>query len=752
MPGGPCFQPPSRSATGNQQAQQSYKFGMALEDHTSSDDRGLSFKRGDLIEDIKVFTHESVNKFEGRIRSWCGEFPEKSVLCISRRTDQEVLEQFSSQDLLDKAVSEGGWAFAQKLFSERKDDPAEPQLTTAVTSLGTTYVNRYGQLHDQALHFAVIAADHEMLRFLVKEHFVDVNKRADFPAMCSRFQKDDRINWEAYIETRSGTPLTVAINRYVRSKHLGHQMDWRGEQIKWRNVILELVALGAKWLLFATGENLLGLQPALWADGSTVLSRAIEYDDRLVYDSVLNAEPTLGLERLPWHLFLESEWWRVQHPGWIQPLEGREAGRTIEILRRHPQLADAASERSLKNAINELLWDHLKNLTFSRDRINHLFARVMAQIGDRSFHESKEALRPVAKQLEKVLKAHPDVKLWAEQRNYPSVLHFCITEDLCDALKVFLHGLSDKIVLPLINLAFDDNETPLDKAKANGNQEMVDLLKSYNAVPSQRTPQRSPMRGFNDSSTLSPGIPRGFRAGSTASTAKNSQRRTSSVKSNLFSPTTSERSYATRHSKEPTRHFTTSGRASQQLNPAHHYHHYPSHKQQQHHHHHHHHHHPHSSSDHPQTPPENDLPFKNAQEATQTRTEAVGNDDLIDFSRYSDSASPWVKQDTDTAVDSVSEINLSWKAEDPTALKSWAEIAAPVAGQEGKTTKVMNLRSQMTLRKDSKAQVQNEHATQRGRGRGGSRGGGRGRGRGRERGGLDRLSTSPNNHGQRIKQ
>ena len=59
----------SRTATGDQHVEESYKFAIALVDCSPKDPRDLSFRRGVLIEDIEVYTHGKERIFNGRIRS-----------------------------------------------------------------------------------------------------------------------------------------------------------------------------------------------------------------------------------------------------------------------------------------------------------------------------------------------------------------------------------------------------------------------------------------------------------------------------------------------------------------------------------------------------------------------------------------------------------------------------------------------------------------------------------------------------------
>ena len=376
--------------------------------------------------------------------------------------------------------------FAHRLFGERVDDPLKPQLTTAVTSLSTTYVDLYGRLNDQALHFAVIAADFDMTRFLIEGQFIDANKRTEFPALCSRRAKDNRTKWESFIETRTGTPLTAALNRYVRSKHLTNEVEQKSEIFTWRKMILELVALGAKWSLFVDGEKLLGHQSAFHADAPSVLWRAIYYNDRVVYDLILRADPKLEFAWLPWQPFFESEQWWAPYSKSVRYLKSREAEKLIGLLRDHPELSDATGEQTLRGSVTNLVWINLLQLGLSRDRINTLFEQVMTQVDSNFAIQSPEKRVAVVQQLKIVLRGDPDIKQWAGLKGYPSVLHYCVEENLCDVLEAFLVGVKPQ-VLAFINLAFEDGDNLLDKATIHSNTKMIALLENYNAVVS---PQR----------------------------------------------------------------------------------------------------------------------------------------------------------------------------------------------------------------------------------------------------------------------
>ena len=384
-------------------------------------------------------------------------------------------------------MSEYGLDFAHRLFGQRVDDPSKPQLMTAVTSLGTTYVDWYGRLHGQALHFAVIAADVDMIRFLIRGHFIDANKKTDFPALCSRRPKDEPRKWESYIETRSGTPLTAAINRYIRSKHFFDEVDQKSEIFTWRKVILELLELGAKWSVFADGENLIGQQSALRADAPSVLWRAIHYNDRSVYDLVLNADPKLEFAWLPWQPFFESEQWWTAYPSPVRSLRGRETEKLIGLLRDHPELSVVTGEQTLRASITNVVWANLLQLGLSPERMNTLLEQLMAQVDSKFSKQSHEKRLTVVGQLRNILKGCPDIKQWAGQRGWPSVLHYCVAENLCDVLEAFLTGVKPE-VLAFINLAFEDGDNLLDKAIAHHNDEMKALLERYNAVVS---PQRN---------------------------------------------------------------------------------------------------------------------------------------------------------------------------------------------------------------------------------------------------------------------
>lgn len=93
------------------------------------------------------------------------------------------MEQYSTKDLYEKALKRSS-AFVQKLFAERPHDTQNLQLTIENTGFKTSYVDWCGRLHENAIHFAVIAKDYEMIDFLL-EMGMEINVSAFFLALFS---------------------------------------------------------------------------------------------------------------------------------------------------------------------------------------------------------------------------------------------------------------------------------------------------------------------------------------------------------------------------------------------------------------------------------------------------------------------------------------------------------------------------------------------------------------------------------------
>jgi len=394
---------------------------------------------------------------------------------------EKVLERYSSHKLFYKALDRG-WDFVTTLFSTRSDDLNEPQLTIGSTSLKTSYVDWNGQLHAQALHFAVIAQDYNMIQFL-HEMGQDINKLADFPALFSKHPTDSNC-WELYVSRRFGPPLTAAVNRYVRSRHVLQEDKQKAEIINWRKMIQELIKLGADWSKFADGEELLGPQPAFRADAPSVLWHAIDCDDRIIYGLILEAKPPLDFEWLPWKPFFETEkWWTPFTPP-RRSLKEEDAKRVIEVLRNDTELALPNGEETLKSSITRIMWEKIEDLHLSPSAVNTLFEQLMAQVATWRVAKSEEQQKTVVQQLEVILRANPKPESWVKQTESCSVLHFCVAQNLYDVLKLFLE---DGKSAAFINYNFADGDSLLDKAECCGSQAMVQLLKLYKAMPAQRT-------------------------------------------------------------------------------------------------------------------------------------------------------------------------------------------------------------------------------------------------------------------------
>jgi hypothetical protein len=390
------------------------------------------------------------------------------------------LEQYSTKDLYEKALKRSS-AFVQKLFAERPHDTQSLQLTIENTGFKTSYVDWCGQLHENAIHFAVIAKDYEMIDFLL-EMGMDINISTFFPALFSRHPTDEPTKWETYCSQLIGTPLTTAVNRYVRSKHVICELGRKSEIMDWRKMIQHLINHGAHWARFANSQQeLLGPQPAFRSDASSVLWRTIDYNDRIVYKLIIEAQPPLKFEWLPWKEFFESEEWWISNLPRVMPLSSEEAERVIRVLREHPELTDVSREESLKSAITQVLWRSLPQLQLSQTRVDELFEEIMAQV--ENWHQTKDEAnhQVVLEQLALILKEGPNLEEWVGKHiNYRSVLHFSFDQKLYQVLKTFL--IDGKANVDL-NLPFEDRDTLLDKAISSEDEDMKTLLEQYKAKP-----------------------------------------------------------------------------------------------------------------------------------------------------------------------------------------------------------------------------------------------------------------------------
>ena len=192
---------------------------------------------------------------------------------------------------------------------------------------------------------------------------------------------------------------------------------------------------------------------------------------------------------LPWQPLFESEdWWVVcpkfSYPSCIDRLDHNETQKIVDLFLNHPELAKMTGEQTLRGSINSVIWANLPRLELEPEHINILFDQIMTQIEELKSCPDHRLRSFVLSQLQSILKAQPDVQKWTQQRQWPSIIHYCVEKDLLDFLEVFLDGTRAEMKA-LINLSFRDGHTPLDKARKHKNVDMQALLEKHFAVPSQ---------------------------------------------------------------------------------------------------------------------------------------------------------------------------------------------------------------------------------------------------------------------------
>ena len=339
-------------------------------------------------------------------------------------------------------------------------------------SRGSPYVDRQGQLFNDALHVAVLNQDHDLVGFLL-EYTGKPNEICEFLGL-QLIEADNTYTFREGIFT--GTPLKAAAHAYVYLIHVHPKHEVQEAAVPWQKIIKLLIENGASWAQFADGMKLLGPLSHMRADAQSMLERSMEYNDSWTFKSVIEAvagsdDPSnrVPIEWLPCSHFFDFGHCAGLNKLSVPKLSQTETQWALRILLE--QAENYGKEDELRNTVPKILWQHLPGMDMSPALMAELLDQVMSSI-------AVQQPANVASNLAHLLQCKhpkPDLRKWAQRKPCASILHYVAEKDCIEVMRTLLE-LGHYHAIGKEN---SDGETPLDIAIRIGNTEMQELVKEY---------------------------------------------------------------------------------------------------------------------------------------------------------------------------------------------------------------------------------------------------------------------------------